>query len=289
MGANGVTVPAHNTDSSKTSNNTYSRPWATAIVFKADGNNSNQHIWNYGEGAGSIDDNIYLRISSSGVLYFGWGRGSSVNECALINIGYATNYWHGIYIAHKGQRYNGSNATATNLANAFDIRYMTETNGNFGTLSHNLSNTTNWGLGSTGVRMDRAVTGYLTIGGRSGNRNFHGKVASMVVTTLVGDRNMPSENQIEKMITDPQKWLQNFKVGVEYRYSNSQYAQYIFQANGTNEATSTQIWLMGDGTYDSYANGMRNIVQPTNQNYTKLQLNSMVSNDIETVNIAGLT
>ncbi len=289
MGANGVTVPAHNTDSSKTSNNTYSRPWATAIVFKADGNNSNQHIWNYGEGAGSIDDNIYLRISSSGVLYFGWGRGSSVNECALINIGSATNYWHGIYIAHKGQRYNGSNATATNLANAFDIRYMTETNGNFGTLSHNLSNTTNWGLGSTGVRMDRAVTGYLTIGGRSGNRNFHGKVASMVVTTLVGDRNMPSENQIEKMITDPQKWLQNFKVGVEYRYSNSQYAQYIFQANGTNEATSTQIWLMGDGTYDSYANGMRNIVQPTNQNYTKLQLNSMVSNDIETVNIAGLT
>ena len=35
-----------NTDSSKTSNDTYSRPFATAIVFKADRHNSNQHIWN---------------------------------------------------------------------------------------------------------------------------------------------------------------------------------------------------------------------------------------------------
>ena len=35
-------------------------PWATAIVFKTDRNNSNQHIWNLGEGAGTTDDNIYL-------------------------------------------------------------------------------------------------------------------------------------------------------------------------------------------------------------------------------------
>jgi len=46
---------------------------------------------------------------------------------------------------------------------------------------------------------------------------------------------------------------------------------------------------MGDGTLDSYANGMRNYIQIGDQNSTKMQLNSMVSNDIETVNIAGLT
>jgi hypothetical protein len=46
---------------------------------------------------------------------------------------------------------------------------------------------------------------------------------------------------------------------------------------------------MGDGTSDSYSNGIRNQVDPTDQNYTKLQLNSMVSNDIETVSISGLT
>jgi hypothetical protein len=46
---------------------------------------------------------------------------------------------------------------------------------------------------------------------------------------------------------------------------------------------------MGDGTLDSYANGIRNDVYAADQNYGKLQLNSMVSNDIETVNINGLT
>jgi hypothetical protein len=49
------------------------------------------------------------------------------------------------------------------------------------------------------------------------------------------------------------------------------------------------VWLMGDGASDSYANGVRNYINPADQNYVKLQLNSMVSNDIETVNIPGLT
>ena len=134
--------------------------------------------------------------------------------------------------------------------------------------------------------------GYLTIGGRGSNRNFHGKVASMVVTTLVADRYLPTSNEIEKMVTDPIKWLNNFKVGAEYRIPTYQYPQTgsnSFAINGVNEDTSTQIWLMGDGSYDSYANGIRNQVKPGSQNYTKLQLNSMSSNDIETVSIAGLS
>ena len=45
-------------------------PWATSCVFKIDGNNSNQHIWNLGEGSGSNDDNIYLRVDSSQRLFF---------------------------------------------------------------------------------------------------------------------------------------------------------------------------------------------------------------------------
>jgi hypothetical protein len=46
---------------------------------------------------------------------------------------------------------------------------------------------------------------------------------------------------------------------------------------------------MGDGFYDSYANGIRSEVWNADQNYVKLQLNSMVSNDFETVTIPGLT
>jgi hypothetical protein len=46
---------------------------------------------------------------------------------------------------------------------------------------------------------------------------------------------------------------------------------------------------MGDGTSDSYSNMIRNQVHPSDQNYTKMNLIGMVSNDIENVNIAGLT
>jgi hypothetical protein len=288
MGFTGITVPAHNSFPNKTSNHTYSRPWATAIVFKIDGNNSNQHIWNYGEGASSGNDNIYVRLSASKNLYFGWGReGTGVNECQIVSGGtLATNQWYGLYIAHKGTRLNASNATAANLGNAFDIRLMSSID-SFNAVGSNLSSSTTWL--NTGDRMDRAFGGNLTIGGRSSNRNFHGKVASMVVTTLLTDTNMPSDAEIQTMITDPVKWLSDYKVGTSYRAPNMQNAQYIFTANGSNEGRATQVWLMGDGTSDSYANGMRNYVYPADQNYTKLQLNSMQSNDIETVNINGLT
>ena len=62
-----------------------------------------------------------------------------------------------------------------------------------------------------------------------------------------------------------------------------------FQLNNSNSAYATQVWLMGDVSLDSYANGMRNYVLSSDQNYTKLHLNSMVSSDIETVTINGLS
>ena len=282
------TVPA-NTDSSKTSDSDYARPWSTAVVFKADRNDSNQHIWNSGEGAGSTDDNIYLRLDSAGQVYFGWGRQGAVNECKVAVVPhYSTGRYWGVYIAHKGQRYSGSDATAANLANAFDIRVMTNNGGDeFATLSSNRSTSANWI--TTGGRMDRSYTGTFTIGGRGSNRNFHGKVASMVVTHLKLDSDMPTDAEIELMIKDPKRWEDDYRVGQTVRNSfgitNATYsASNLYSGYG-----NTQIWLMGDGTSDSYANGIRNDVYPNDQNYTKLQLNSMVSNDIETVSIEGLT
>ena len=67
-----TTVPANGT-AGLTSNSYYSRPFATTIVFKADLNNSNQHIFNQGQGASSNDDNIYLKLDANGQLQFNWG------------------------------------------------------------------------------------------------------------------------------------------------------------------------------------------------------------------------
>jgi hypothetical protein len=286
MGGKSVTVPA-NSDSTKTADNSESCPWATVVVFKADGNNSNQHIWNSGEGASSGDDNIYLKLDANNQLQFNWGRvnAGSLNQCRVAS-GIQTNTWYGVYIAHKGTRLSASNATAANLADAFDIRLMSSGD-SFTSLGSNLSTSNNWT--STGGRMDRSVTGDFTIGGRGSNRSFHGKVASMVITTLRSNFAMPTDAEIELMITDPKKWEDDYRVGQFVRWANSVSITTYNPSNFTYGYGNTQIWLMGDGTSDSYANGIRNEVYPSDQNYTKLQLNSMVSNDIQTVNINGLT
>ena len=271
------------------------RPWATAIVFKADGNSSNQHIWNQGEGAGSTDDNIYLRIDANRRLYFGWGRSGSLNEFLIHPAGtgsgwqLTTSNWYGIYIAHNGVRLSGSNATASNLADMFDIRLMGSSQ-NWATLNGsdtNLMNTTDWV--STGGRMDRTYLGEFTVGGRGSNRNFHGKVASMVVTTLRLNTAMPNTAEIEMMITDPLQWQQDYRVGQLYRPANQGTNLTNYQVGQGQAVYAVQMWLMGDGTNDSYSNMIRNQADPNDQNYSKLDMISMVSNDIETVNINGLT
>ena len=287
MGGVSSTV-AGNTTAGKTSNSTSARPWATAIVFNIDGNSSNQHIWNQGEGAGSVDDNIYLRVDSSRRLYLGFGRTGAVNELYLQTI--STNTWYGVYIAHTGERLSGSDATAANLADCFDVRLLT--NSSSWAAGNNLSTSTNWSnsASTTGGRMDRQFQGDFTVGGRGGNRNFHGKVASMIVTTLRRNVDMPSNTEIEKMVTDPSDWLTNTKVlGIYRAPDSSNDAIPVFQLNNNASAESTQIWLMGDGTSDSFSNMIRNQVYDGDQNISKLNLISMVSSDIQTVSINGLS
>ena len=46
---------------------------------------------------------------------------------------------------------------------------------------------------------------------------------------------------------------------------------------------------MGDGSMDSYSNMIRNYIQPQDQNATKMNMISMVSNDIQNVTIQGLS
>jgi len=234
-------------------------------------------------------------------MYFGWGRDGALNEC-FIGDGFNTNtqQWHGLYIAHNGERFSGTNATAANLSDAFDIRFMRHnytTNqwelitGGYGDGSGNRSTSNNWNTGSTGGRMDRAFGGFVTVGGRGSNRNWHGKVASFLVTTLLRGVAMPTDAEIEMMVTDPNQWLTDYKNGQTYRLPDStvELTNFGFSGNGIYALRATQVWLMGDGSGDSYSNMIRNRVEPNDQNYTKLNLISMVSNDIQNVTINGLS
>ena len=283
MNDQAVLVPENTTDPAKTSDNVNSRPWATAIVFNIDNISSNQHIWNQGQPPSQGHNNIYLRVSSSKQLIFGWGREiSGYNECTIGTLGHTD--WYGVYIAHKGQRFNGSDSTAANLADAFDIRIMNSAGNNW-TMGSNLSVASAWT--STGYRMDRSIMGDFTVGGRWNNRNFNGEVASMVVTTLRTNDDMPTSAEIEMMIKDPTGWVANYKVGGKFRHCTTSYSDYDWDTNGSNYF-ATQVYLMGDGINDGFSNGIRNQINNTD-GYTKLIFNNMASNDIETVNIPGLS
>ena len=266
---------------------TVGHPWATACVFKIDGHGSNQHIWNCGEGAGSTDDNIYLRVDAGGVLYFGWGRTGALNEYRIAyNLGSAA--WYGVTVAHKGVRFSGADATNSNLSSVFDIDLWYNSGGTWIQNPNTPPGTRTWS--TTGGRMDRSVTGSLTIGGRGSNRSFHGKIASFVTTTLKTGENLPSNAELTEMLTDPLGWVTAYKEGNTFRRSYySTDAISWDTASLSNKSQGTQIFLMGDGTNDSYSNMIRNQVAPTDQNYTKLNLIGMVSNDIENVSIPGLT
>ena len=294
MGGGQTQIPPH-ADLTKTSDSAFARPWVVACVFKPDMDASNQHIWNQGEGSGNNDDNIYLRLSTAGRLVFGWGRSGEANE---LDLGFtaSANQWYGVYVAFKGQRLDASSATATNLADAFDIRVMGATTltgssyrGQFTQVSDNLSTELLWNHSNSSVdnRMNRTVDGDFTIGGRGANSGFKGKIASCVVSTLMIDAALPTTAEIKAILTDPQQWVQDYKVGNEFRYAISDQTWSDFQLGGTQASWGTQVWLMGDGSLDAYPN-IYNYVTQTNV-ATLMTMTGMVANDVETVNIPGLS
>ena len=286
MQMNGLanTVSGHST-LGYTSNSSSSRPFATVVVFKSDGYSGNQMIWNQGEGSTSGDDNIFVNVTANGTVNFGWGReGTGYNQCKILtNISSST--WYAVYVAHSGERLGGNDATAANLANCFDIRTMSSAD-SFASLSSNLSVTANWV--NTGVRMDRTFAGDFTVGGRGTGYSYRGKVASMVVHCLKLGVAMPDATEIKLIITDPTKWEADYLIGNTYRRPTYSSNSSNYQKDTSLGFSSTQMWLMGDTSTDAFPN-IRNNQRPVLYSYTSMDMFSMVSNDIETVSINGLT
>ena len=283
MGGQGNTVTAHSTDTAKTTDSTDGRPWAMTIVFKPGFQTGGQYVWNCGAGSANNVDNIAVRTSSN-YLYFSWGRDGYQSIC-LIESSLPVGEWYGLYIAFKGQRYSGTTNSSANMANAFDIRLMSSAD-SFASVGVNKSTAAAW-VGTS--NMARSMTGAFTIGGQGSVKSYNGKVASMVVTSLHRDDDMPVDAEIMDMITDPNKWVTDYKIGNSYRNAYDYTVNSNFQLNNYSSYSATQAWLMGDGSQDSFTNGTRNLISPSDGAYTKMGFNNMVSNDIETVSINGLS
>ena len=90
------------------------------------------------------------------------------------------------------------------------------------------------------------------------------------------------------MIRDPQQWLINYKAGNPYRRSPVTSDLSNFMTGTYDTAQATQVWLMGDSPQDAFSL-IRNYTWTGEYTRTSMFMSSMVSSDIENVNIPGLS
>jgi hypothetical protein len=157
-----------------------------------------------------------------------------------------------------------------------------------------ISTAAEWALShnTTGQDMTQAMTASgFKVGnafGTSGHYEFNGKIASIVVTTEKAASLLPDATEIKAMITDPATWLADLEGTTRRSYYGPNFTFEIGSGSAT-PSLSTHVYLMGEGANDSYSNDIRNQTKPTDTTYTKLEFGNMVANDIETVNIPGLS
>jgi len=268
----------------KTSADQDSRAWNTASVFYYT-NNKVANIWSCGEGQGlSVANRDVISLQMySGKLVFNWGRnGAYLRGTSTTN--FLTSGWYGIYMSHDGMR--AANGLGTGMLDAsFTFKVVNLQTGAVTDVPMT------WQIVGGG-RMTRTIENTIHIGRQhadTGVNNADIKTASLVINALSINTTLPDDTEISMMVRDPQQWRADYKIGQNYRKAIDRNDTTNFQVANGQALKGVQIWLMGDNSLDSYANGVRNTIQNGDQNYTKLQLISLVSNDIETVNIAGLT
>jgi hypothetical protein len=281
-------------------------PWITSCVFQPGGTGSAQggrqgtlgaRIWGLANSHSSLQ-NISL-IERDGHIWFKWGYKNSENEIRIIENA-STSTWYGVYIGFKGQK--STSPSAAFLGQAFDIYVMSSAD-SFGSIVGNVSTSSEWGLShnTTGNNMTVGLSSStFKIGnafGTTGHYEFNGKVASCVVATQRNGIALPDTTEITSLITDPKGWFDGIVgtqrrglYGTEFTLSLST----VVASPGLSSpirlaGLSHHVWLMGDGVNDSFNNGIRNSVYPTDTNDAVLQLTNMVASDIETVSIPGLT
>jgi hypothetical protein len=297
-----ATVSAHSSDASKTSDASNAEPFLTACVFQPGttgpsdnyGDQSGGRIWTAGQGGSIAHHNIMLEQKGNDI-FFSWGQvmaqwpnRTQENQIRVIENADPTK-WYGVYIAHRGHR--SSSPSAADLGAMFDI-YVMSSDDSFAALGSNISTASEWG--ESWNETGHSITGNLSyatsfrlgaIGGSSSIYSFSGKVASFVTHPLHINSDMPDAAEAKKVIVDPMGWSADMVGTSQVNYVGG---GYTYTGNDYSSSLSTQIYLFGDGTNDSFTNSIRNQAYPLDTAYTKMNFNNMQASDIVNVTIPGL-
>ena len=285
MNMGGTNNDVWGANNGKTSTDTDARPWSISQVVYID--NSQPQCY-FSQGEDSVGDRISLSTHETGAnskIEFYWGRstgtnGANSNGCQFL-FDKPADGWYGYYIDTTGFRPNQAQSTTAALATNFRFKQVDLSTGTVSDI------TGTWAIVGDG-RLNRGINGSFYIGrefSATFNSNHSLKVASTLVATLKRDFLLPDDTEISMQVRDPQQWVIDYRDGTQQRiaFNNNTYDY------DTYPERCVSLWLMGDGASDSYSNNLRNDVKTADQNYTMLRLQNMVSNDIETVNISGLT
>ena len=285
MNMGGTNNDVWGANNGKTSTDTDARPWSISQVVYID--NSQPQCY-FSQGETSCGDRISLSTHETGAnskIEFYWGRSTGTGGANSNGVQFLfdkpADGWYGYYIDTTGFRPNQAQSTTAALATNFRFKQVNLSTGTVTDI------TGTWAIVGDG-RLNRGINGSFYIGrefSATFNSNSSLKVAATLVSTLKRDFLLPDDTEISMQVRDPQQWVIDYRDGTQQRiaFNNNTYDY------DTYPERCVSLWLMGDGALDSYSNNLRNDVKTADQNYTMLRLQNMVSNDIETVNINGLT
>ena len=270
------------------------QPWGAGIIFESpvvnddatllqisqlgsDSNNSATedmiHVFTgYDSGGQYIEFKYHQVLSTSNSDTWGYTIKTYIDPVPVSNES-AQNWW-GLYIDFDGTSFADSRYDAS----AFRL-YLVDLNGGQGVVD--LVNHPNSTITFTDQTDENETDVYTTAGyivdwkktyqGQSGS--FINKYASLVTTTFLPD-DLPDTTEIEMIITDPNKWLTDYKIGQDYRrYSGDDVNEaghllQDFQINNVESANSTQVYLFCENNWDEDSSFIPNEVWTAENNNT---------------------
>ena len=227
----------------------------------------------YDSGGQFIEFKYHQVLSTSNSDTWGYKIKTYVNQTNQEN-------WWGLYVDFDGTSFADSRYDAS----AFRI-YLVDLTGGTGVVD--LVNHPNSTITFTDQTDENETDAYPTAGyiidwkktynNQSSASGPYEKYASLVTTTFLPD-DLPDTTEIEMIITDPNKWLTDYKIGQDYRrYSGDDVNEaghllQDFQINNVESANSTQVYLFCENNWDEDSSSIPNEVWTAeNNNYNDSQ------------------
>ena len=232
---------------SKTSSDPAAQPWAIASVFMHKTSVTEIGIWSQTQGIASEDGKVSLSVLNNQLLfYFGKDANHLIWTAtdALVE-----NTWYAVYIDYNGGSTGSGSGDVPKYYSRFRIR-LVDLGSGVVTEPSGVWNHSNYGFEQS-IRGEFYVGSEYEVASRSNMQ-----MASVTLTTLMQNSDLPTDAEITLFTLDPLQWLIDEKLGKSWRVPNNSTTldNSNFQINDTDQTTGaygTKVWLMGDGVGDA--------------------------------------